>query len=172
MSAVSTPGAQRSPDRRAERLRRLRRRLIWKAPLIVALVAFALWWEWRKENPVLRPSAPSPRAADITGRWSAEVTYSWGEKFAEEFFFQPEGDRLFGTAGFLGAKRGIEEGRIDGERIAFFVRLQENAGGTAADHKNYYWGVLDGDKIRMRLQDDRGNPPLDFVLQRPGAPSG
>ncbi|HXV49464.1 MAG TPA: hypothetical protein VEB61_11725 [Candidatus Binatia bacterium] len=38
--------------------------------------------------------------------------------------------------------------------------------GIATEQKNYYWGVLDGDKLRLRLQDDRGNPPLDFVLRK------
>ncbi|HWP22654.1 MAG TPA: hypothetical protein VNM15_00530, partial [Candidatus Binatia bacterium] len=125
--------------------KKLWRRLMWKAPLIIALVSFAVWWEWRKErelNPAPEQQAPSPKAAEIAGRWSAEVAYSRGEKFAEEFFFQPEGARLFGTASFLGVKRGIEEGRIDGEKIAFFIRFQESGGGVTTDHKNYYWGVL------------------------------
>ncbi len=44
------------------------------------------------------------------------------------FLFQPEGAKLFGTASFLGAKRGIEEGKIEGESISFIVRFQEIAG--------------------------------------------
>lgn len=171
LEAVPSLRSRSARDSRAERRRKLWRRLAWKAPLIVLLVSFAVWWQWRKEGalkPVLRPQAPSPKAAAITGYWSAEVRYSWGEKFTEQFFFVPEGAKLFGSASFLGVKRGIEEGRIDGERIAFFVRFQESAGAVTANHKNYYWGGLDGDRILMRLQDDRGNPPLDFVLRRSG----
>lgn len=170
LEAVPGIGSKSAPgplDSRAELRRKLWRRLTWKAPLIIALVSFAVWWEWRKEK-ALYPGLElqAPVAAEITGAWSAEVTYSWGEKFTEEFFFQPEGAKLFGTASFLGVKRGIEEGRIDGENIAFLIRFQESSGGFTAEHKNYYWGALDGDKIRMRLQDDRGNPPLDFVLRK------
>jgi len=159
-------------DGRTELRQRLWRRLIWKAPLIFALVTFAVWWEWREENATnSQQLGPSSTAADITGSWSAEVTYGWGDKFVEEFFFQPEGGHLFGAASFLGTKRGIEEGRIEGERISFFIRLQDSSGGVITERKNYYWGVLDGEKIRMRLQDDRGSPPLDVVLSKSGAKS-
>jgi hypothetical protein len=142
---------------------------LWKAPIILLLVSFAIWWQWRKEEGAKlagNERSVGSRSAQFTGNWSAEVTYAWGEKFAEQFFFQPEGNKLFGTASFLGAKRGIEEGKIDDETIAFFIRFQESSGGVTRDHKNYYWGKLDGDKIRMRLQDDRGNPPVDFMLSR------
>lgn len=155
-------GENTSLDRQAELRNKLWRRLIWKAPLIFLLVSFAVWWQWREEATLL----PSKAAEAINGYWSGQVTYSWGEKFTEQFFLQPEGSKLFGTASFLGAKRGIEEGRIEGENIAFFIRFQENSGGIATDHKNYYWGTLEGEKMRMRLQDDRGNPPLDFVLSK------
>ena len=158
-----------SDDPRAELRKKLWRRLIWKVPLIFLLVSFAVWWEWskdkRQEPAGQKHSVPS-KATEFTGTWSAQVTYGWGDKFTEQFFFQPEDNKLFGTASFLGAKRGIDEGKIEGENIAFFIRFQENSGGTTTDHKNYYWGRLDGEKIRMRLQDDRGSPPLDFVLNK------
>ena len=105
-------------------------------------------------------------AAAITGPWSGEVTYDWGDKYTEAFLFQPEGSKLFGTASFLGAKRGIEEGKIEGETISFFVRFQEVAGDVTREHKNYYWGKLSANAIVMRIQDDRGSPPVDFMLRK------
>ena len=161
-----------SGDQRAELRKKLWRRLIWKVPLIFLLVSFAVWWEWSKDErqePAGRTQSVASKSAQFTGTWSAEVTYGWGEKFTEQFFFQPEGNKLFGTASFLGAKRGIEEGKIEGENISFFIRFQEYSGGTTTDHKNYYWGKLDREKIQVRLQDDRGSPPLDFVLSKLGA---
>jgi hypothetical protein len=126
-----------------------------------------VWWQWRKESERNSDSGVSPRVeAAFTGSWSGEVTYSWGEKFREEFFFQPDNGKLFGSASFLGAKRGIEEGKVEGENISFFVRFQEVSGGTTADRKNTYWGKLTGDTIQARLQDDRGNPPVEFVLNK------
>jgi len=161
-----------SGDPRAQLRKKLWRRLIWKVPLIFLLVSFAVWWEWSKDErqkPAGQKQSVASKAEEFTGTWSAEVTYGWGEKFTEQFFFQPEGDKLFGSASFLAAKRGIEEGKIEGENISFFIRFQEYSGATTTDHKNYYWGKLDGKKLQMRLQDDRGSPPLDFVLSKLGA---
>ncbi len=109
--------------------KRLLRRLIWKVPLILALVSFAIWWQWRSNQEQQIGAGATgvtvKTAAAITGPWSGEVRYDWGDKYTEAFFFQPEGSKLFGTASFLGAKRGIEEGKIEGETISFFVRFQE-----------------------------------------------
>jgi hypothetical protein len=154
-------------DSRAEIRRRLLRRLWWKLPIIIVLVSFALWWQWRQEN--LEPQktgALTKAAGDFTGAWAGEVTYSWGDRYKEEFFFQPEGDKLFGTASFLGRKGGIEEGRIEGRRIAFAVRYQETSGDVVRERKNHYWGRLDGGAILLRMQDDRGSPPLEWSLTR------
>lgn len=147
------------------------RRLVWKVPLIVVLVSFAVWWEWRKDseqNP--NSSVSAPTGAAFAGSWSGEVLYSSGEKFKEQFFFQTDNGKLFGNASFLTAKAGIEEGKIEGENISFVVRFHEASVGTTIERKNSYWGRLTGEKIQMRLQDDRGNPPVEFVLsKKPGS---
>jgi hypothetical protein len=82
--------------------------------------------------------------------------------------FQPEGDKLFGTASFLGIKRGIEDGKVDGDKISFFARFDERSADQTVQYKNYYWGQIAGAQIAMRLQDSRGDPPADFVLQKSG----
>jgi hypothetical protein len=154
-------------DERAALRRKLLRRLWWKAPIIFLLVAFAVWWQGRQErNEQTKTESPSTATAAISGSWSGEVTYSWGDRYNEQFLFQPEGAKLFGTASFLGVKRGIEEGRIEGENFSFFIRFQEMSGDTTTDHKNYYWGKLEGNGIRIRMQDDRGNPSVEWPLAR------
>lgn len=154
-----------SGDPRAELRQRLLRRLRWKLPIIFLLVSFAVWWQWRQEQAVgLKSEALTKAASAFTGVWAGDVTYSWDARYQEEFFFQPEGSQLFGTASFLGAKRGIEDGKIEGGDISFVVRFQETSDGATRDHKNYYWGKLDGEKILVRMQDDRGNAPLEWVL--------
>ncbi len=157
-------------DPRAALRKKLLRRLWWKVPVIFFLVAFAVWWQWRQEREQeLKSQRPSPAAGTIAGTWSGEVKYGWGDKHSEVFLFQPEGAKLFGTASFLGVKRGIEDGKIDGESISFIVRFQEIAGDTTREHKNYYWGKLSGKEILVRIQDDRGSPPVDFVLRKSAA---
>jgi len=157
-------------DPRAALRKKLLRRLWWKVPVIFLLVTFAVWWQWRQEREEeLKAQRPSPAAGAIAGTWSGEVKYGWGDKNNEVFLFQPEGAKLFGTASFLGVKRGIEDGKIDGESISFIVRFQSIAGDTTREHKNYYWGKLNGKEILVRIQDDRGSPPVDFVLRKSAA---
>ncbi|MGE5218868.1 MAG: toll/interleukin-1 receptor domain-containing protein [Chloroflexota bacterium] len=157
----------RGDDARVDLHKRLLRRLAWKLPVILLLVSFAVWWQWRKEQAARIASESRAKAAAVfTGVWAGDVMYSWGARFHEQFFFQPEGDQLIGSASFLGAKRGIEEGKVDGDNISFVVRFQEVSDGVTREHKNYYWGKRNGDEILLRMQDDRGNPPLEWRLRR------
>ena len=155
-------------DSRTELRQKLLRRLIWKVPIIILLIAFAVWWELRKEGG--EETKIEAAANFFTGGWSGEVTYGWDAKYIEPFFFQPEGNKLFGTASFLGVKRGIEEGKVEGETISFYVRYEEVSGGESRERKNYYWGKLNGKDILIRMQDDRGNPAVDWVLRKSHSP--
>ena len=156
--------ARAADDLKTALRKKLLRRLIWKVPLIILFVSFAVWWEWRKEHQ--GPTRIESISTAFTGSWSGAVTYGWGAKHIERFFFQPEGNKLFGTAGFLGMKRGIEEGKIEDQSIFFYIRYEEVSGGESRHRKNYYSGNLNGEEILMRMQDDRGNPPVEWVLRR------
>ena len=155
-------------DPKAALRKKLLRRMIWKVPLIALLVAFAAWWEWRKQGG--DDTRVEAHAAAFTGGWSGPVTYGWDAKYNEPFFFQPEGGKLFGTASFLGVKRGIEEGKIKGESISFYIRYEEVSGGQSRERKNYYWGTWNGKEILIRMQDDRGSPAVEWVLTKNSAP--
>jgi hypothetical protein len=162
---ANTPAAKTAREaERAELRRKLLRRLVWKVPIILLLVSLALWWEWRKQPATV--SVSSPVNTGVTGLWSGVVVYPWNAKHMEEFFFQPEGAKLFGTASFLELKRGIEEGRVDADNISFYVRYDEVSGGERRERKNYYWGRVSGDRIVMRMQDDRGSVPVEWTLTR------
>ncbi len=157
-------------NRSVELRKKLMRRLIWKAPLIIALMTFAAWWQWRQETKTnLSGKSPVVGAEIIqrlTGSWQAEVNYPGRGKFTEQFLFQPERDKLFGTASYLALKHGIEEGRIEGENISFFIRYVETVDNTNREHKTYYWGTFANGQIRMRVQDDRGAQPVEFSLMK------
>ena len=146
------------------------RRLIWKAPLIIALVTFAAWWQSQQEAKKNSPGKSLAVSAEmiqrLTGSWQAEVNYPGRGKFTEQFMFQSEAGTLFGTASYLALKHGIEEGRIDGENISFFIRYVEVVDHVNREHKNYYWGNFANGQIRMRVQDDRGTQPVEFSLIR------
>ena len=148
--------------------KRLLRRLIWKAPLIIGLISFAVWWQLRQDAEQSQDGKPAPVSAEfarrITGVWQAEVDYPGRGKFNEQFLYQPEASKLFGTASFLADKHGIEDGRITGENFAFFIRYRETDGDAGLEHKIYYWGTLSDGRIKVRVQDDRGGQPIDFIL--------
>ena len=99
--------------------KKLLRRLIWKAPLIFLLMFFAVWRQVRTERGTQPSSSAGSKAALFTGRWNGEVIYPWGDKYSEEFLFQPEGDKLFGTASFLGMKRGMRTPKSTEIRFRF-----------------------------------------------------
>jgi hypothetical protein len=154
-----------------ERRERLRKRLLWKVPVILLLVSFAVWWQLRQEQtgqpaPGSAPVEINRMAKAIAGVWEGEVTYSWGAKFKERFFFEPEGDKLFGTATFLGSKRGVEDGKIEIDHISFSVRFEEMSGGATREVKNSYFVRESGSELSVRMQDSRGTPPLEFKLTR------
>lgn len=146
------------------------RRLIWKAPLIIALVTFAAWWQSQQEAKKNSPGTSLVVSAEIiqrlTGSWQAEVNYPGRGKFTEQFLFQPEAGTLYGTASYLALKHGIEEGRVDGENFSFFIRYVEVVDNDNREHKNYYWGTFADGQIRMRVQDDRGAQPVEFSLTK------
>ena len=150
-----------------------RRRKIWSGPVALLLVVAALWWQWaqtQKQSQVgkAEPGVSSLTAAAVSGVWRGEVTYSWGPTHTERFLFQVEGDKLFGTASFLGFKRGIEDGRIDGDKISFTVRFSEALEGMSTERTNRYTGVLSGGEIHFRMQDDKGSPPIEFIVKKAG----
>ena len=155
-------------NRNVELRQRLLRRLVWKTPLIVALVSFALWWQSNNQRVASkdRQTRNSQTATMLAGSWTAEVTYRSGERRNEQFFFQPEGDKLFGTVSFLGSKRAIEDGQIAGAIISFTVRFEEVADRVAAERWQRYEGKLEGNEIHLKLFDDKGNPPLEFRLAK------
>jgi hypothetical protein len=164
-----------TPEQAAFRKRRERllKRLWWKAPLIFLLVAFAAWWQLRQEQTAnVAPQVVTPEiiklAQAVAGVWQGEVEYSWGTKSVEQFFFQPEGNRLYGTASFLGHKRGIENGRIDGDGLSFEIRYEDVLGSVATGRTNRYRGKLAGNEIRFRLEDDKSGMPVDFAMTKKG----
>ena len=146
--------------------KKLMRRLIWKAPLIIGLMSFAVWWQSRKEIEPQRemPAVSAISAAALAGNWHAQISYPSGAKYDEQFFFQPEGAKLFGTASFLGVKHGIEDGEIVGETLMFKVRFEEASDSATQLRWNRYEGMIVGAEIRMKVFDDKGNVPVEFSL--------
>ena len=156
--------------------KRLLRRLIWKLPLIIALVSFAVWWQLKHNTQRAvdneSPAANSRLSSLLAGSWTAEVSYGSGERRREEFFFQPEGGKLYGTVTFLGTKRGIEDGKIAGSMFSFNVKFEEVTDSATQVRVNRYEGTLVGNELHLKLNDVRGNAPVEFSLVASNSASG
>jgi TIR domain len=164
------PGLRKRPaavsdEKYADLRKKLLRRLVWKVPLILLLMSFAVWWQSSKEQGS-SPGTNAAVSAAFAGDWAGEVTYPWGAKYSERFTFKPDGSKLFGTAGFLGSGRGIEDGQLEGDSISFSTRFEEVSGTEKRARKNRYWGKLTGRNIAMRMQDDSGDPAVEWILSK------
>ncbi|MCS6915944.1 MAG: toll/interleukin-1 receptor domain-containing protein [Myxococcales bacterium] len=142
------------------------RRVGWVlAAILLGLFALVLL------RPPQEPAGSLPDSARrLQGGWTAEVRYDWGEAHQEVFQFELVGQELRGSASYLGVRRAIREGQIEGERIRFVTASQEMLGGEDIHEvTHHYHGVLDGEVIRFTL-DSRGgvnpHPTIFFVAVR------
>ena len=63
---------------------------------------------------------------------------------------------VLGTASYVGAPRGILDGKIEGNRISFTTKSQTLLGSQTYEEKHMYKGRLIGDAIEFILQTDSG----------------
>ncbi len=153
-------------DRRAtpRKLRRSKPFLYWLAGglAVGGLVTMAYLYSGLQD---MRP--------DINGEWRADVTYNWlNARYIEKFYFRGKGEEVYGTASFLGTKRGILEGSIRKNVLQFITRTKEFRG---ADSKNprdsvhHYRGALLGKDIKFIMQTESGyseHVPIDFIAKK------
>jgi len=108
---------------------------------------------------------------DINGEWKAEVTYDWkNAKYTETFTFKGDGDELYGTASFLGKKRGILEGKIRKDKLQFITITGEISGSRPErDTIHDYRGRILGDEMKFIMQTKGGyseHIPIEFIAKK------
>jgi hypothetical protein len=117
--------------------------------------------------PAVSSEPSNPEA--LTGNWVATVTYPWDVTVIEKFEFELDGNELFGSATYLGAKRPLEEVELldDGAR---FTLHTESVMGEAQRHVAHRYRLrLDGNSLQVRLQSSGGfndGPPIKFTATR------
>ena len=100
-------------------------------------------------------------AADVTGKWTAQVPGRDNQTREVVFNFKADGAALTGTmSGPQGADVAISDGKVDGANIAFSVKLEFNGNAIV---RNYTGAVAD-DEIKMKSQTQRG--AQEFVAKR------
>lgn len=102
-------------------------------------------------------------AADVTGKWTAQVPGRGGQTRETTFNFKAEGDTLTGTVSGMQGDNPISEGKISGEEISFKVKL--NFQGN--EFISVYKGKVAGDEIKFtRTIEGRDVPPAEFTAKR------
>jgi hypothetical protein len=101
-------------------------------------------------------------AADVNGKWSAQVPGRQGQTRDATFTFKSDGDKLTGSmTGFQGNEIPISEGKVSGDTISFVVTI-ERGGNTI---QQTYTGHVAGDEIHFKREGGQG-PAREFTAKR------
>jgi opacity protein-like surface antigen len=102
---------------------------------------------------VLATLATASFAADVTGKWTAEMAGPNGQTRTSTFDFKVEGEKLTGTVGGGRGDAPISDGTVKGDEIAFNVVRNFNGN----EMKIAYKGKVAGDVIKMSVTRPGGD---------------
>jgi hypothetical protein len=102
-------------------------------------------------------------AADVDGKWTAQVPGRGGQTRETTFTFKAEGEKLTGTVSGMQGDNPISDGKISGEDISFTLKL--NFQGN--EFTFLYKGKVSGDEIKMtRSRQGSDQPGQEFTAKR------
>lgn len=108
-------------------------------------------------------TAVSVFAADVTGKWVAQVPGRGGQTREVTLNLKADGNALTGT---MSGRRGdtpIEEGKIDGDNISFSQTMEFNGNSM----KIIYKGKISGDEIKFTREREGGEGQVaEFTAKR------
>jgi hypothetical protein len=104
-------------------------------------------------------------AADVTGKWTAEVPGRGGNMQTNTFVFKQDGAKLTGTVdGGRGGPAEIADGKVDGDDISFNVTrsFQDQT------FKLSYKGKISGSEIKFTrtMEGGPGGAPQEFTAKK------
>ena len=102
-------------------------------------------------------------AADVSGKWTAQVPGRNGQAAENTFNLKVEGDKVTGTITSPQGEATIADGKVSGDDISFTVsrEIQGNA------IKIIYKGKVSGDEIKFtRTIEGRDVPPTEFTAKK------
>src|SRR5580700_7158069 len=91
-------------------------------------------------------------AADVTGKWAAQMPGPGGQTREVTFNFKVDGNTLTGTVSGRQGDMEISDGKIDGDAISFSQTMEFN-GNTM---KILYKGTVSGDQINFTRMREGG----------------
>ena len=104
-------------------------------------------------------------AADLNGKWVAQVPGRNGQTRETTFNFKVEGKTLTGTVSGMQGDNPISDGTINGDEVSFTVVANFNGNSI----KLLYKGKVSGDDLNMsRTREGAGadQPPQAFTAKR------
>src|SRR5262245_6175799 len=102
-------------------------------------------------------------AADVNGKWTAQVPGRGGQTCEQTFNFKVEGDNQTGTVSRTQGDNPISDGKISGDEISFTVKVSFNGN----DVTLLYKGTVSGDEIKMTRSRQGGDQPgQEFTAKR------
>jgi hypothetical protein len=102
-------------------------------------------------------------AADVNGKWTAQVPGRNGETRETTFTLKAEGGQLTGTMSGMGGDAPIADGKITGDDLSFKVVRSFNGNEITLQFK----GKIAGDEIKFTRTREGGNqPPQEFTAKR------
>jgi len=101
-------------------------------------------------------------AADVTGKWTAQVPGRNGQAREVSIELKADGATLTGKVqGGQGEGTPIADGKVTGDEISFTVTTERNGNKM----KQTYSGKVAGDEIKMKRQAE-GREPVEFTAKR------
>lgn len=91
-------------------------------------------------------------AADVTGKWTAEVPGRGGEAMTVTMNLKADGNTLTGTVSGRRGETEISDGKVDGDNISFSVVREFNGN----QFKQNYKGTVQGDTIHFTVTMEGG----------------
>ncbi|MBK5293239.1 MAG: hypothetical protein JJE04_16390 [Acidobacteriia bacterium] len=95
-------------------------------------------------------------AADISGKWEAQVPGRGGEARPATFTFKVDGEKLTGTMSGAREPAALEDGKVSGDTVSFAITTQRG--------KRTYTGTVSGNEIKFKR--DGGQNPQEFTAKR------
>ena len=108
-------------------------------------------------------------AADVSGKWGAQVPGRQGQTQEQTFTFKVDGGNLTGTVSSPLGDQQISEFKASGDDISFTVvrKVQD------MEMKSLYKGKVAGNEIKFTMTQQGGmggdRPPAEFTAKRAGA---
>lgn len=106
--------------------------------------------------------AATAMAADVTGKWTAEVQGRNGTRTVT-FDLKQDGSTLTGTMQGMGPQPvEISDGKVDGDNISFVIRREFNGN----EMKINYTGKLEGGNLVMKSQREGSDRVMEFTAKK------